>query len=525
MSQPGRGIGADIAGGERLRQRIKEQDANDAYEQWLSKTTNVMRAYFGKLPLKAKELAGKTQPALPSAGVSDADRERLIESGEATVVTDYVDEQRAQSLLGELGIPVSRGNTHQEAVFEDVYRRLLKEEASYHARVVESGLSDVAQLNQGLTEEVARPKNEFSDVARAAQQAAVTPPIAPPPSTPPSILSPEASKPSSSPQEIAANELRSLALAEAQDADQARDVESAAGWRAIATQVADWTVGWDNFTGTARGLIEAYTGRNMFTGEELSNTERAFAAATVLTLGVASQARNIARVLTKAGVNLERAQRIVQALRRGREALPTLGKQLAKAAERVRERLPMSNRTRALRDIENALVKKTEGFKLLEIMEASAANEQKLLNESVGYRQPFAGHTTAFRVRTEKTEMFYRVSETAVQVSGKSGPRGVFLLRSTDMNRLRRSNLSTAEVAEALSQQLGLHYTPAHVTDVSIPAGVELIMGVTREQGASAAEGLARRTSGGGMQFMLTDRIPDQSFINTRSLEEFLEGR
>lgn len=114
---------------------------------------------------------------------------------------------------------------------------------------------------------------------------------------------------------------------QADDAYSTGDTEAGDGYLKYARAFADIAVGLDPITGPIRDTYEALTGQNLITGEELNDTERAFAIIGAVTFGFGSKIHR--------GFDLIRKTKLHQAFLKNFDKALEIGKKVAVGSSKI----------------------------------------------------------------------------------------------------------------------------------------------------------------------------------------------
>lgn len=159
--------------------------------------------------------------------------------------------------------------------------------------------------------------------------------------------------------------------------------------------------------------------------------------------------------------------------------------------------------TEAGKRIEAARLAKAGGNQMANVQRGSSAVDNlRYVTEKAkaeGWRPP---HSTGSGLRSYVSQR----PERFVRVHTEGNHKGSFIVREKEIARFGND-------PRKIQQHLGLKDTPTHISDVDVPANTRMQMSVIGEQkdfGKESAE---------GFQYILMDKIPDESFKNTRELK------
>lgn len=138
------------------------------------------------------------------------------------------------------------------------------------------------------------------------------------------------------------------------------------------------------------------------------------------------------------------------------------------------------------------------GRKLIKNIRAITAAEA---NAGHTYPNP-SGYGPAYKAGTRPRQFTTAAELKFVRVHGPSNQDGGWLVRADEIAGMN---------AKQIQEHLALKHTPTHISDVTVPAGVEMRVGIAAEQ-----EGFG--VSGGGIQYELLDRAGTM-FSNMRELQ------
>lgn len=114
-----------------------------------------------------------------------------------------------------------------------------------------------------------------------------------------------------------------------------------------------------------------------------------------------------------------------------------------------------------------------------------------------GWNAPYDSSTQVRQFTTANNVQFVRV-HTSNNVGGQ------FMVRSDEIKGM---------TPQQIQQHLGLPTVPTHISDVKVPAGTKMQVGTVAPQPDFGAP------NKGGTQYQLLDKIPLESFYNTRPLK------
>lgn len=317
-----------------------------------------------------------------------------------------------------------------------------------------------------------------------------------------------------SPQGQRARDIGLKCLREADDANAVGDQEAYAFYKNVAVRMADIALGVVPVVGEAQMLYELIAGKSLLTGERLSTTERVLTAAGLVTLGAAPAlpklGKWVGRVVTEhrvAGAIVRRGQRLLANIRRGGTGL----------TDPVRDSLA------------RALFRYAEDFRVTRVLSAEEANDLFLRRrmypgqswgEALRMERPWQAYGHVVRASTKRPETFVRFSATATaeeaRAVGRSGPMGAWVVRAGELEKLKASGRTSEQIAEIMQRRYALKEPPAFVTDVHVGADSELLIGPVGAQFGGRE---------GALQYHLETALPEDSFKNTRTLKEWLDGK
>ncbi|MGE4132394.1 MAG: pre-toxin TG domain-containing protein [Bdellovibrionales bacterium] len=277
-----------------------------------------------------------------------------------------------------------------------------------------------------------------------------------------------------SPQARTAQALGLGAVTAADDAYRRGDNETGDTLGKFAAALADIGVGFIPVVGEARDIYEVLTGKNLLTGELLTDVERGLALAGVISFGVVSGASRIMKAAKKLGANADELSRAAKEAKTILKQVDEMGVERTSALKTLRRSVGWNGTRTAkevLNDINESIILRTKamGIKLTNVKLGMADDLNRAARERFG-----ADHSASYLVGSRYIAGLVDYEHTLVRVF------------SSEKDNLVGGWLVDPRVIEGLSPMeikgvLNLSYIPDRIVPVIVPRGTAVHISIAEK--------------------------------------------